>query len=186
MSSQFPHNSARHCETRLQGSFCPSSVPPPRTQATSPPRHTARNAHTSIVKNTRQRRPPCAFVAQLPRFGSASQRRCSPACAEAHGRLQRRVCRDLSWLRCGCKLANPEPSLFGFLFGSVLAGGAVYSYVLQEYKASNELLTEDIYVCLPTQRARPGLEVSGCLAVTELLLSHFLSTSLQPSEHIMR
>lgn len=35
--------------------------------------------------------------------------------------------------------------LFGFLFGSVLAGGAVYSYVLQEYKASNELLTEDIY-----------------------------------------
>ncbi|EHK26346.1 uncharacterized protein TRIVIDRAFT_35262 [Trichoderma virens Gv29-8] len=35
--------------------------------------------------------------------------------------------------------------LFGFLFGSVLGGGSVYSYVLQEYKASNELLTEDIY-----------------------------------------
>ncbi|KAL7824168.1 hypothetical protein V8C26DRAFT_385111 [Trichoderma gracile] len=35
--------------------------------------------------------------------------------------------------------------LFGFLFGSVLAGGAVYSYVLQEYRTSNELLTEDIY-----------------------------------------
>lgn len=45
-------------------------------------------------------------------------------------------------------LANLETSLFGFLFGSVLAGGAVYSYVLQEYKASNELLTEDIYVRL--------------------------------------
>lgn len=149
MSSQFPHSNSRHCIIRVQVSSCPFSVPPPRNQATSPPRHTARNVHTSFVKNTRS----CDFVAQLPCFGSASERRCSPACAEAHGRLQRRVCRDLSWLRCGCKLANPEPSLFGFLFGSVLAGGAVYSYVLQEYKASNELLTEDIYVCLPNELA---------------------------------
>lgn len=38
-------------------------------------------------------------------------------------------------------------SLFGFLLGSTVAGGGIYSYVLQEYKASNELLTEDIYVC---------------------------------------
>jgi hypothetical protein len=37
-------------------------------------------------------------------------------------------------------------SLFGFLLGSTLAGAGVYGYVLQEYKASNELLTEDIYV----------------------------------------
>ncbi|KAK3329616.1 hypothetical protein B0H66DRAFT_32157 [Apodospora peruviana] len=35
--------------------------------------------------------------------------------------------------------------LFGFFFGSTLAGSAVYYYVLQEYKTSNELLTEDIY-----------------------------------------
>lgn len=35
--------------------------------------------------------------------------------------------------------------LFGFLFGCVLSGGAVYSYILQEYKSSNDLLTEDIY-----------------------------------------
>ncbi|KAK0729157.1 hypothetical protein B0T21DRAFT_370458 [Apiosordaria backusii] len=35
--------------------------------------------------------------------------------------------------------------LFGFFFGSTLAGGAVYYYAVQEYKASNELLTEDIY-----------------------------------------
>ncbi|KAI2614679.1 uncharacterized protein GGS25DRAFT_472699 [Hypoxylon fragiforme] len=35
--------------------------------------------------------------------------------------------------------------LFGFLLGSTLAGAGVYSYVLREYKASNELLTEDIY-----------------------------------------
>jgi hypothetical protein len=37
-------------------------------------------------------------------------------------------------------------SLFGFLLGSVLAGGGLYYYVIDEYKVSNELLTEDIYV----------------------------------------
>ncbi|KAG5934165.1 hypothetical protein E4U53_000756 [Claviceps sorghi] len=35
--------------------------------------------------------------------------------------------------------------LFGFLFGSVLASSAVYTYLLQEYRASNDVLTEDIY-----------------------------------------
>ncbi|GJC92043.1 hypothetical protein CH63R_00861 [Colletotrichum higginsianum IMI 349063] len=35
--------------------------------------------------------------------------------------------------------------LFGFFLGSSLAGAGVYSYLLQEYKTSNELLTEDIY-----------------------------------------
>ena len=47
--------------------------------------------------------------------------------------------------------------LFGFLLGSTLAGASVYYYILEEYKVSNELLTEDIYVCgpgisLPTPR----------------------------------
>ena len=36
--------------------------------------------------------------------------------------------------------------MFGFLAGSVFAGGVVYYYILDEYKVSNELLTEDIYV----------------------------------------
>lgn len=36
--------------------------------------------------------------------------------------------------------------LFGFFFGSSLAAGAVYYYAIQEYKTSNDLLTEDIYV----------------------------------------
>lgn len=46
-------------------------------------------------------------------------------------------------------------SLFGFLLGSTLAGGSIYTYVLQEYKASNEMLTEDIYVrcCTPYARS---------------------------------
>ncbi|CAJ2501558.1 Uu.00g044110.m01.CDS01 [Anthostomella pinea] len=35
--------------------------------------------------------------------------------------------------------------LFGFLLGTTLAGAGVYGYTLREYKASNELLTEDIY-----------------------------------------
>ncbi|KAH7326501.1 hypothetical protein B0I35DRAFT_422903 [Stachybotrys elegans] len=35
--------------------------------------------------------------------------------------------------------------LFGFLLGCTLAGGSVYSYLLKEYKTSNDLLTEDIY-----------------------------------------
>ncbi|PMD17962.1 hypothetical protein NA56DRAFT_630783 [Hyaloscypha hepaticicola] len=35
--------------------------------------------------------------------------------------------------------------LFGFLLGSTLAGTGVYYYILEEYKVSNELLTEDIY-----------------------------------------
>lgn len=39
------------------------------------------------------------------------------------------------------------PSLFGFLTGVVTAGGAVYYYILGEYRVSNEMLTEDIYVC---------------------------------------
>lgn len=38
--------------------------------------------------------------------------------------------------------------LFGFLLGSSLAGSGVYYYVLQEYKASNDQLMEDIYVRL--------------------------------------
>lgn len=36
-------------------------------------------------------------------------------------------------------------TLFGFLLGSVLAGSGLYYYVIDEYKVSNELLTEDIY-----------------------------------------
>jgi len=58
------------------------------------------------------------------------------------------------------QLSNPYPEashqeltilsnrLFGFLLGSTLAGAGVYYYILEEYKVSNELLTEDIYVRL--------------------------------------
>jgi len=36
-------------------------------------------------------------------------------------------------------------TLFGFLAGTALAGVGLYYYVIDEYKVSNELLTEDIY-----------------------------------------
>lgn len=46
-----------------------------------------------------------------------------------------------------------DDRLFGFLLGSTLAGASVYYYILEEYKISNELLTEDIYVCRRRFRA---------------------------------
>lgn len=41
--------------------------------------------------------------------------------------------------------------LFGFLLGVTLAGASAYYYVIDEYRLSNDMLTEDIYVCLPFQ-----------------------------------
>lgn len=43
-------------------------------------------------------------------------------------------------------LTHRRYRLFGFLFGSTLAGAGTYYYILEEYRTSNELLTEDIYV----------------------------------------
>lgn len=36
--------------------------------------------------------------------------------------------------------------IFGFLLGTTLASAGTYYYILDEYRVSNELLTEDIYV----------------------------------------
>ena len=38
--------------------------------------------------------------------------------------------------------------LFGFLTGAVVAGASVYYYVLGNYRVSNEMLNDDITVCL--------------------------------------
>ncbi|EMF09159.1 uncharacterized protein SEPMUDRAFT_52475 [Sphaerulina musiva SO2202] len=54
-------------------------------------------------------------------------------------------------LRADAVIAPKKPigafrgSLFGFLLGTVGAGGALYYYVVDQYKVSNEMLTEDIY-----------------------------------------
>ena len=39
--------------------------------------------------------------------------------------------------------------MFGFLLGAVVAGTGTFYYVMEEYRVSNELLTEDIYVSDP-------------------------------------
>jgi hypothetical protein len=36
--------------------------------------------------------------------------------------------------------------MFGFLFGATATGAGMYYYVIDEYRVSNQLLTEDIYV----------------------------------------
>lgn len=43
-------------------------------------------------------------------------------------------------------MADGPIRLFGFLLEASSGGGAAYSYLLKEYKAANDLLTEDIYV----------------------------------------
>ncbi|MCJ1449997.1 hypothetical protein MMC28_000325 [Mycoblastus sanguinarius] len=50
--------------------------------------------------------------------------------------------------------------MFGFLLGSTLAGAGTYYYILEEYKVSNELLTEDIYV-----RRDPVVELYERMAI---------------------
>ena len=38
--------------------------------------------------------------------------------------------------------------LLGFFVGATLAGASVWFYILQEYRVSNEMLGEDVYVSL--------------------------------------
>lgn len=71
--------------------------------------------------------------------------RSSPATAAARGfHATARVLSDAP-LPARKPVGAFRGGLFGFLLGSTLAGAGVYGYVLREYKASNELLTEDIY-----------------------------------------
>lgn len=72
--------------------------------------------------------------------------------------------------------------LFGFLLGTTLAGASVYYYILEEYKVSNELLTEDIYVCgaiyIPFPDIRANKAGLSCrrekgVATTAILILHY-------------
>jgi hypothetical protein len=44
------------------------------------------------------------------------------------------------------RMANVGRRLTGFLLGATLAGSGMYYYVLNEYRVSNEMLTEDMFV----------------------------------------
>ena len=51
----------------------------------------------------------------------------------------------LSLANINCSDANNPARLFGFLLGTATAGAGMYYYVVDEYRVSNQLLTEDIY-----------------------------------------
>ena len=62
------------------------------------------------------------------------------------------------------QLIQRQYRLFGFLLGTVLAGGGLYYYVVDEYKVSNELLVEDIYVSCALENHRGmGRDGSRCM-----------------------
>jgi hypothetical protein len=63
------------------------------------------------------------------------------------------------------------PRLFGFLTGATTAGAGMYYYVIDEYRVSNQLLTEDIYVCLPLTIPKP-IARHGQVAVQWLILRY--------------
>lgn len=73
-----------------------------------------------------------------------------------------------------------QPRLLGFLSGSVLAAGGMYFYVLQEYRVSNELLTEDIYVCFTVPTPLLYLAMKEKRNGT-VLIGSLYSTSKPPS-----
>jgi len=55
--------------------------------------------------------------------------------------------------------------IFGFLTGAVVAGASVYYYILNDYRVSNEMLSDDIGVCLlfvPCLLCRPLRLTARC------------------------
>lgn len=72
-------------------------------------------------------------------------------------------------------MTDRDDRLLGFLLGSTAAGTALYYYVIDEYKVSNELLTEDIFVCLSLYLPLPDLSIQSPSAY---LFSPFPSGSI--------
>lgn len=163
------HHPRHHRPPRIPTSFHPK--PPPRSprrpqkNVPTPRPHPARatsqeqtllnpplrdRSHAGSIDDTpRPPRPP--RHAHIPHLGAPHGRGSCPASPEAHGRLPWRVSSQTYSLSLLLNNLTPRvvKSLFGFLFGTVLSGSAVYSYLVGEYRTSNDLLTEDIYVRLP-------------------------------------
>ncbi|QDS77895.1 hypothetical protein FKW77_000585 [Venturia effusa] len=68
------------------------------------------------------------------------------AARRAFSQSSRRLAGEAAVLPARKPVGAFRGGLLGFLSGSFLAAGGMYFYVLQEYRVSNELLTEDIYV----------------------------------------
>lgn len=108
----------------------------------------SRTNHVPGVKSPVQQQPR-AGCAKLSHLGPTNGRRRAAPGSQAHGsfpwRVSLRIEGRANWIADNGSLLTI--SLFGFLLGSFVSGGAAYSYLLKEYKISNDLLTEDIYVC---------------------------------------
>merc|ERR1712098_139808 len=91
---------------------------------------------------------PAAMASRLlvPRLTSASRtlRAPSPFLSRSFQTSGRRL-QEIPAVPVEKPVGAFRGGLFGFLLGSTLAGASVYYYILEEYKVSNELLTEDIY-----------------------------------------
>ncbi|KAI4227275.1 MAG: hypothetical protein L6R36_002544 [Xanthoria steineri] len=105
----------------------PSSVPLLRSASPSNPR----------LRTPKQ--PCCDNVLETGAFGATCV---LTSCLTAHAirpKFQNvaTVARDI--------VGSSTSPLFGFLLGTTLASAGTYYYILDEYRVSNELLTEDIY-----------------------------------------
>ncbi|KAK6381988.1 hypothetical protein LTS17_003873 [Exophiala oligosperma] len=82
----------------------------------------------------------------IPRLSSASRTiRATPAVPSRSFQTSSRRLQEIPAAPVKKPVGAFRGGLFGFLLGSTLAGASVYYYILEEYKVSNELLTEDIY-----------------------------------------
>ncbi|EFY93309.1 hypothetical protein MAC_00547 [Metarhizium acridum CQMa 102] len=143
----------------------PSSFKPPIQH--SPPNDTPHDTtpqHVRSFENSLCEHDPSPGRAHLQHVGEADGRCGASSGKAADGGFPRRVSSpstpttgethlDVAGLgrMGGCvrlALATDTDwrSLFGFLFGCVLSGSAVYTYLVQEFKLSNDMLSEDIYV----------------------------------------
>ncbi|KUI66135.1 hypothetical protein VM1G_01615 [Cytospora mali] len=69
----------------------------------------------------------------------------APGATRSFQTTARRLYADAAPLPARKPMGAFRGGLFGFLLGATLAGSGTYYYVLQDYKASNELLQDDIY-----------------------------------------
>lgn len=73
--------------------------------------------------------------------------------------------------------------MLGFLSGSAAAGAAVYYYILSEYRTANEMLSEDIYVCLVLSLRPLGFEDRRLTGVFSISTGSSISHATAPNIH---
>ncbi|KAF4122638.1 hypothetical protein GMORB2_6945 [Geosmithia morbida] len=94
-----------------------------------------------MLSASRQLGPRAAMLATRP-FHTSTRRMAGVAAAAPHVSAPLPAKRPVGAFRGRFSTIN---SLFGFLLGTALSGSVVYTYLIGEYKTSNDLLSEDIY-----------------------------------------